>query len=291
MTDIEIRNSEIGTFMECRRKWLLSYLRRLELARGLNDPTPNLSQGTILHAAHEEFWTKGTDPAAVVSRIEREVHDALPAGEPLSENWAKIFKMARVMAHGYKAWVESGALMNERIILVEYQMRVEYRPGVFITGRIDRLVQDTITNELILKDVKSVQSFVPVFSHQRPLLTYAVLLRMHGYNVSAVTTEQWKKNLQTAAAKPPFYDTAPPLPVTDEMLDAHQAYMEVVIDEMLALRAQYDVGDTSQLYPNAVDDCSWKCDFLPVCKAMTSLDDYEHILTMAYRPRPEEDTI
>lgn len=286
--DIFIRNSELGQFMECRRKWLLGYLRKLELNRGPNDPTPNLSQGTILHTAHELFWKDGVDMVKTVTRIEQEVHARLAAGVPLSEQWIKIFKYLRPMAQGYQEWVETGVFMHETVIAVEFQMSVEWYPGVFITGRIDRLVQDNFTKALRLKDLKSVQSFTATLAHSRALLTYAVLLRKYGFEVSEACTEQVKKVLRTGAAKPPFYEVAPPMHITTEMLDLHEAYMTVVIDEMLALHAQYDVGDTSRLYPNPVDDCSWKCDFLPICSLMTNNEHYEHVIQLAYRPRQED---
>lgn len=274
--------------MECRRKWLFNYLRRLELARGGNDPTPNLSQGSILHTAHELFWKEAVPMLDTIIRIEREVHARLDAGVPMSEQWIKVFKYLRPMAQGYQEWVETGVFMNETVVAVEMQMSVEWYPGVNITGKIDRLVQDNFTGELILKDLKSVQSFTATLAHSRALLTYAVLLRKYGYTVSAVTTEQVKKVLRDGKAKPPFFEVAPPMHITTEMLDQHEAYLTVVIDEMLALRAQYDVGDISRLYPNPVDDCNWKCEFLPVCTAMTAGDNYEHIIELAYRPRLED---
>jgi hypothetical protein len=275
--------------MECRRKWLLNYLRRLELARGPNDPTPNLSQGSIFHTAHELFWTKGTPMLDTVLRLQQEIHSALPAGVPLSEQWINVFKYLMPMATGYQEWVESGVFMGETVIEVEFQMRVEWRPGVYVTGKIDRLVQDNFTKELRLKDVKTVQSFTASLAHSRALLTYAVLLRRYGFDITSATTEQVKKVLRTGAAKPPFFQEAPPMSITPEMLDQHEAYMTVVIDEMLDLRAQYESGDTSALYPNPVSDCSWKCEFLPICTAMTNGEHYEHIIEMAYRPKRTED--
>lgn len=288
MTDIFIRNSELGQFMECRRKWLLSYVRRLELARGPNDPTANLSMGTILHKAHELFWTEGVDMVKTVTDIEQEVHGRLEAGVPMSEQWIKIFKYLRPMAQGYQEWVETGVFMGETVVAVEMQMSVEWYPGVFITGKIDRLVQDNFTRELRLKDLKTVQSFNATLAHSRALLTYGVLLRKYGFEIQSATTEQVKKVLRTGAAKPPFFQEAPPMSITPEMLDIHEAYMTVVIDEMLDLRAQYDVGDTSRFYPNPVDDCSWKCDFLPICTLMTNNEHYEHVVELAYRPRQED---
>jgi hypothetical protein len=116
-----------------------------------------------------------------------------------------------------------------------------------------------------------------------------VLLRRYGFDITSATTEQVKKVLRTGAAKPPFFQEAPPMSITPEMLDQHEAYMTVVIDEMLDLRAQYESGDTSALYPNPVSDCSWKCEFLPICTAMTNGEHYEHIIEMAYRPKRTED--
>lgn len=285
---VDIRQSEIGVYMECRRKWMLDYLRSLELARPANAPAPNLSLGSILHTAIERFWTDQISPVKTVCTIEQEIIAALPEGEVMSEQWCDIFKYLRIMTQGYDEWVSSGATMNHDVIGVEQQLRVLWGTidgvEVWITGKIDRLVRDRFTEELILIDVKSVQSFLRMLTHARQLMTYAVLLRRTGLVVERLATEQVRKVLRTATAKPPFFDVVE-MYCNEEMLDTHEAHMSVVIAEMIEMRARWEQGDESRLYPNPTGDCSWKCDFLPVCMQMDNGENFEHTLQIAFRPK------
>src|SRR5690606_15083147 len=101
---IEFRNSDIATYLECRRKWQFSYLQSLEKARDPSTPTPNLSLGSIFHRAHEAFWTGG-DAQDALSACEAKIAAALPEGTPLSAEWLDELHMARAMVRHYEAWL------------------------------------------------------------------------------------------------------------------------------------------------------------------------------------------
>lgn len=283
---IEFRNSDIATYLECRRKWQFSYLQSLELARDPNTPTPNLSLGSIFHRAHEAFWTGG-DAQDALSACEAEIAAALPEGTPLSAEWLDELRMARAMARHYEAWLETGEVMHERPVYVEHQMRWEVLPGVFLTGKLDRLAYDTVTEQYVLIDVKTTKSFMRAMTHARQLKTYACLLRREGIHVSRLVTEQVRKVLGTGTAKPPFVERVEMF-CDDDVLDRHEIDMQAVLDEMLELKAEFVLGDTSRLYPNPTKDCGWKCPYLPLCTATDNGDNVEWLIDMQYRPKTED---
>jgi RecB family exonuclease len=284
---IRIRQSEIGTFMECRRRWEYEYLRGLELDRNPNQPTPNLSVGSVFHRAHEAFWSGG-EPLVEVDNCAEEVLEAVAEhyghAEPLSHDWLDLFTLARAMCRHYEKWLAEGHTMHEQVMHVEQELEWEFRPGVFITGKLDRLSYDRVTQQGILIDLKTCKSFMRALTHARQLKTYAVLLRREGISVERLVTEQVRKVLGTGTAKPPFVDRVEMF-VDDDVLDRHESDMEAVLDEMLELRARYEVGDTSRLYPNPTGDCSWKCPYLPLCVGKDNGDNLDYMIRTTYRKK------
>ena len=55
---VRISNSEIQTFKDCRRKWWLTYYRRLQPK--YRDSTGALALGTRIHAALDDYYANGT---------------------------------------------------------------------------------------------------------------------------------------------------------------------------------------------------------------------------------------
>lgn len=256
----------------------MSYLRGLEVDR--TGPTPNLSLGSVFHRAHEAFWAGG-DPLEEVKRCEEEIAEL---EEGLSHEWLDTFTLARAMVRHYEKWLAEGHTMNEQVVRVEHEMEWEFRPGVFITGKLDRLAHDTLLGENVLIDLKTCKSFMRALTHARQLKTYAVLLRREGISVSRLATEQVRKVLGTGTAKPPFVDRIEMF-VDDDVLDRHESDMEAVLDEMLELRARYEVGDTRSLYPNPTGDCSWDCQFLPLCVGKDNGDNLDYMIRTTYRKK------
>lgn len=275
---IRIRQSEFGTFMECRRRWLWEYLRGVEVAR--TGPAPNLSLGSVFHRAHEAFWTGG-DPLAEIVRCEEEIAEL---EDGLSFDWIDVFAMARAMVRHYEDWLGTGETMHEEVVFIEKDLEWEVRPGVFITGKLDRLSYDTLLEEHVLIDLKTCKSFMRQMTHARQLKTYAVLLRKNGINVSRLATEQVRKVLGTGTAKPPFVERVE-MYVDGDTLDRHERDMQAVLDEMLELRSRYGSGDETRLYPNPTGDCSWKCPVLPLCTAQDNGDNVDYLLQISYRKR------
>lgn len=302
--ELRIRQSEVRAFMRCRRKWLLTYRMNMQLARDPNSPTPNLSMGSIFHKAVELYWTEHVHPAQTVAKIQQDVIFATTG--PLSEEWVKIFQKLTAMSNHYVAWVEEGNTMHEKVLFVEKAVECKYGTfngyDVVLTGKLDRLVLDTFTDQKMLIDLKSTAQFMRGLTHHFQLLTYSVMLkRESNIKIERIVTEQVKKVLGTSTAKPPFVDRVEMF-VNDEMIAAHERVLQRILQDMTALVAEYDeehalyTGEDEHpslynpsFYPNPTSDCSWECDFLPVCCQMDDGSDFGYTLERSYRIRPKED--
>lgn len=303
MRELRIRQSEVRAFLRCRRKWLLTYVMNLQRVRDPNSPTPHLTLGSIFHKAVEEFWTNEVDPSTTVAKIEQDVIYASPGA--LSEEWVKTFKLLRAMAQHYRLWVTEGHTMNERIIAVEKDIELNYGSyngyKVILTGKLDRLVKDTFTEQYVLVDLKTAAQFMRGLTHHFQLLTYAVMLqRTNNITVDRLMTEQVKKVLGTGTAKPPFVDRVEMF-VNPEMIDNHKKVLDRILMDMTALYAEFDeehalyTGEehpslyNPSFYANPTADCTWECEFLPVCCQMDDGSDFNYTLEQSYTIRPKED--
>jgi hypothetical protein len=284
----------------------LTYRLNQELARDPNEPKPKLALGSIFHKAVEEFWTHQTPLAQTVSKLEQDVIFATTGG--LSEDWAKTFKMLDAMAGHYTRWVETGETMSEKVLAVELPMEVRFGTfngyEVILTGKVDRWTVDTFTDQNLLIDLKTCVAFQSGMTHHFQLLTYALMMRMaHKVKIDRLITEQCKKVLGTSTAKPPFVQRIEMF-VNDEMLNRHKLHLEKIIGDMTVLIAEYDAEQAlytgedenpslynPNFYPNPTSDCSWECEFIPVCCQMDDGSDFGYTLERSYRIRPTEDSI
>ncbi len=276
---------------------MLEYRRRIELVRSPNQPRENLSMGSIMHLCADDFWN-GKDAMQRLLDIEQEVI-ALVEG-PLSKEWVDIFRYLRSMVGHYKNWLESGITMQEKVIASEKIMSVAWGEilgyDVVLTGKLDRLVQDLFTDTYGIGDLKTTQSFRRGMTHHFQLLTYALmLLVLEGITVERLFTEQVKKVLGTGTAKPPFVERIEMF-VNDEMIENQRRYIDARLRDMVPLVQQWDALPEEEamklpgFYPNPTGDCSWDCEFLPICAQMDDGSDYEYTIETIYRRKPSEDT-
>ena len=67
---------------------------------------------------------------------------------------------------------------------------------------------------------------------------------------------------------------------------------EIAMAGRMVLMEGLDMLNSPYIYPNPTWDCSWKCDFKPLCLATNRDDDTEYLETTLYRKRiPEEQSV
>ena len=101
---IKISNSEIQTFKDCRRRWWLTYYRRLKPK--MKDYTGALALGSRIHEALDRHYSTGIDLLdAHAELIKEDIKKMTDANRDTSSLETEA-ELGRVMLEGYLEWVE-----------------------------------------------------------------------------------------------------------------------------------------------------------------------------------------
>jgi len=256
--------------------------------------------GTLVHAGVEAYY-RGLDPLRPISEAHAEMsREAAASDTPLAPAWEDAFNLARIMVQGYVEWVAAeGADVGEETVGTEIPLESEI--GVFegdlviVTGKLDRLVRDTVTGEYIIEDTKTVQAFDDLrwLRVADQLLTYNVLLRLQEVPIKAnrARHNQIRKVKRTAAAKPPFYNRVEH-PFNDVQVQNYWAGLVETLREMVrTIQAIEADPEAHHAYapPTATRDCTWRCSFLELCPMMSDGSHWRSALTDLYTPRPKRE--
>lgn len=276
-----ISQSEMTTFQQCKRKWYLQYVRRLQLPGA--DRRGALGTGTGLHAMVEAYY-KGNDLP--------DLHDLMDDSKGIA--------LVQTMYEGYHEWLaETGADYGLSFEGVEEKLEVPLGivsgQEVTLTGRLDLRAINTDGIRLLM-DNKTADSFDRTafgLSQNFQLLTYAVLCRLARQEyVHGAMLNMFRKVGRTASAKPPFYERRF-VHFNDRQLHCHWDHMQAIAGEILRTEESLQImGVESDFHhricaPNVTPDCSWKCDFQAVCPLLDDGSDAESAITQFYRVRPE----
>ena len=289
---VEISNSEMQTFRDCRRKWWLQYVRRLQPLR-VSKVGP-LPLGTRVHAALEAHYAEGADLLSAYRDLTD--HERLViATEGLSdEKFEDEAELGRIMLEGYLKWVEDQGLDSDlEVIGVEEILRypVPLRDGSEATllGKIDLRIVRKVSNTRAVLDFKTAASFnlYHDVSHMTTQLkTYLLLDRLAGSpdtRVDAGIFRLLKKVKRTARATPPFYE---------EMFVSHNDYtlrnfwhqLQGILLDITTARKAIEAGENPMVhaYPNATADCRWKCPFVQICPMFDDGSDVDSAINDMY---------
>jgi hypothetical protein len=283
-----VTNSELKTYRECRRKWWLSIHRQLQLKREkMYGPA---ASGTRVHRYMEVFYRDG-DVAAETDFESNAEYDCAEYPEQ-AENIRKDVDLARVMIDGYLEWAaEEGE--DEDYELVAPEARIEVAlPGfeeqdVRLIGKLDQRVLKRSSNEEMFRDFKTVNDFskIPLLPIDTQMKHYSLLLRLadKAARVGGGLYTMIRRSKRTARAKPPFFMNAE-VRHNDTALRTYLHQVQQQVKEILALEAELAAGaDAVALcYPNPTNDCSWKCEFLPVCSMFDDGSDAEGLTSVLY---------
>lgn len=310
-TNYSFSHSEMATYKDCRRKWMMQYywkLRRkrepkavardtgimvhgaLELfyiAGGLNGPDSEKIMFDFLKNARDEDMLKVTQLA--------ETADAVAAEKKALRD---IHETSRILCEGYVEWLkETGADVG----LILDQREQEYRvpgpvEGTEIMGIIDLGGTDEQSGDLIVMDTKvtaSIDEMLKTLHLQEQGPMYAVLAKISDPNPDRGFRVIWnmiKRNKQTARAKPPFYQRYE-LAVNSDQLRQFYAQLQGQIEDILRTEARLNAGEPhiQVAYPTPSKDCTWKCQYFSVCGAMNDMkrNDIEYLIN-AYFTTPEQ---
>lgn len=268
-----ITQSEMGCWRRCKRKWWLSYYRKLRLKSKFQTPNA-LSQGITFHDLMDLHYTGGDWRAAVEER-----HDELDlAAEEMDADKIKKLRgqleLAAIMIEGYEEWIEeTGEDSTLEIVASEVRMEAPLAAieGVQVNalGKYDLLVKrHGLLGFMDHKSAQTLDAWKIRLMNREQFRWYAALLSLLG--AENVPSKAWlnvaKKVKRTARATPPFYERLE-VPINGYQIANVQVRAKAMSGEMLRAHRALDNGVSHHeiAYPNPTGNCSWDCEFSTVC--------------------------
>lgn len=276
---IELRQSAISTFLDCRRRFYWEYIVGLEpdYPTGYR-PWTGSDTGTAVHLFLGAAYTGDDLDEALASWLE----DPETRLDPDSHEAQQGIELARIMVDGHlEDLAQDGADAGETTLGVEVPVEAEVSLDngwtVVVHGRIDRLIELDDGRHLI-DDWKTVGTLESAGRHIPQLGRYAVLLRAStGVKASRVRTTQIKRVKRTKGG--PFY-ARPWVALNEQAYRSHANSLRAVLTDLVQCVA-LDQG----WYERVSSECSWKCHVESLCVGQQHGDDIEMIVDLHYRKK------
>lgn len=278
MSVVRLSNSEIQTFKDCRRRWWLSYYRRMQPKN--KDRTGALALGSRIHAALDEYYANGV--ALLDAHSELVMRDRLLLEGDMRDTTAldSEAELGRIMLEGYLQWVEEEGVDSELDIISTEETIIAplFNGDVELQGKLDMRVRRKIDGVRMFRDFKTVGGSLSDFANLAPMneqiLTYMLLestkVDEKERSEGGIFT-MLKKVKRTAKAAPPFYDQ---IEVRHNIFTLRSFWNRIhgVIADLMRTRKALDDGENHAFvaYPSPSRDCKWKCPFFSIC---TMFDD------------------
>ena len=270
---IRLSNSELQTFKDCRRRWWLTYYRRLKPRS--QDMTGALAFGTRIHAALDAHYAQGVPLLKAHSDLVETDKSLLLQDFRDIGTLETEAEMGRIMLEGYEQWVaEEGIDAELEMISTEETIIAPLFGGeVELQGKLDMRVRRKADGVRMFRDFKTVGGSLSEFSSMahmnEQVMTYMLL-------ESTKTDESersdggiftlLKKVRRTASAKPPFYEH---VEVRHNVFTMRSFWERIhgTISDLMRVRTALDSGQNPAYYayPKASRDCKWKCSFFAIC--------------------------
>lgn len=291
--EVEISNSEIQNFKDCRRKWYFTNYLGLAKPPKLFGP---LTLGTIVHAALEKYY-KTYDLNDLTDQYTKEANKLVLQFEssPESEDvefrkkfYSETIELGRIMVEGYRDMIEEeGYDASVKIISVEEKLEhivkgLEFDRTVKLIGKIDARIQRATDGTYGVLDHKTVaagnwEGYYQTSNSSEQFLHYNVLEKMNRPDddfVDGGVYNLLKKVKRSARAKPPFYGRVDVRFSSNQLRNYYDRTIATVV-EMVRTREALDNGANHHevAYPHITKDCSWKCPLYNYCVVNPFIDD------------------
>lgn len=289
-------NSEISTWRECRRRWMLTYY--LSLVKKERDVRFPLEVGNLVHGAFEVFYLNGgihsptSEHLAREFLVEKRAEDLAECIGEYHDTIIKAHKAADACLTSYLHWLdETGADLNIRILGSEDKIEMDGPvPNTMLNGRIDLLAEDTRTGDIVVIDLKLVGSIsekIRMLHLDTQSKMYAILARKRFGRPVRVAFRIVKINQRTAKTRGPQEEEYV-IQLNEKQLDVYSQQLTGILSDVLDTTERLDAGEHHQVvaYPSPSDSCSWKCPFFSVCPMLDDpASDAEWLLNDQFRSR------
>ncbi len=280
---IDIRQSAIQDFLDCRRKFFWTYIEGIEFDYD-DGPRPwvTADTGSAFHAGIGAYYEGKNPDAAIGEWVEVPLpgEGGFPSGNEVD--------LARIMVEGHiEDLAEDGKDIGENTVAVEDPIEALVEDihaygtddlwSVRVHGRVDRRIE-TEDGINILDDWKSVAVMASTLDYIQQLGRYAVLVRAAtGWRADRIRSTQVKRVKRTKDG--PFY-TRPWLPFTEAMYVEHAQNLRDQLTDIVTC-----IVDDGPWYEHVTGECDWKCRVSDICKAQQQGDDVEMMVEIHYRDK------
>ena len=153
---LRISNSEVQTFKDCRRKWWLSYYRRLQPR--MKQMTGALALGSRIHLAFDTHYSLGVPLLEAHSELVKKDKELLELEGRDTYDLDSEADLGRVMLEGYEQWVEENGIDAElEMISTEEVLSMPLFDGkVELQGKIAMRVRRKSDGVRMFRDFKTV---------------------------------------------------------------------------------------------------------------------------------------
>lgn len=285
-----LSHSEYRTWKACRRRWYLTYHRRLGLPPDQETVHGLDHLGTAVHLALEGHYGHGLDADRVLIA---HYADLIERHSQFIDALQKEREYARTMVYGYLQWAEREGVDEEyEVVTTEGDVSVpitidEYGQQVILRGRLDVVVRRRHDQALLFQDYKTVGSLLrgQELKRDEQLRFYALLQ----YLLARVTDEDTDgalytmllRSKRTARATPPFYATIHVSYNEHDHASMYARVSEVALEIRYAEEKLLTGGHRRYLYPNPGSACQW-CPFEKVCDLADDGSRFEDSLNELY---------
>jgi len=274
---IDIRQSAIQNFLDCRRSFYWGYLigKEIDYPDGPR-PWTTADTGTAVHEGLGAYYTGKQWKRAVTKWAKSQWPDGPPEDNQLD--------LVNIMVAGHlEDLAEDGKDIGEEVLAVEEAVVavVEHVAGwtVRVHCRLDRRIE-TADGIKIIDDTKTVGPLSSTLDYIQQLGRYAVLVRAAtGWRADRVRSTQIRKVKRTKDG--PFY--ARPWIALNE--DAYASHAQNLRDQLIDIVTV--IENDGPWYEHVTGECSWKCRVSDICKAQQQGDDPEMIVEIHFRDKQE----
>jgi hypothetical protein len=302
-------NSELQTFKDCRRKWWLAWFRGLKLKTGETSLGARAIGDRIHRALRMWYVPQGQtpmDPRVALERLIIEDWTAITKNGGVTLEFQKKFdseaNLERAMMEGYLDWLTTeGEDSDLEVVAPEtYMEAVIMGDGehlmtggyhtVKLISKLDVRVRRKSDGVIVFIDHKSVGDFIqPVktLNLDEQMLRYHLIEWMNTpegeKRCDAALYNMLRRVKRTANAKPPFFKR---VTVHHNEMELHAILTRTrgEVTEMLAVEQDLRDGGDPQFiaYPRPSRDCTWKCQFFPICPMFDDGSRVEQMITNYY---------
>jgi superfamily II DNA or RNA helicase len=305
-----ISASKMKDFDRCRRKWWLTWYLNLQLDE---DQMGVRATGTRVHKALAGWYVPEADgPIDPRDGIETaitedwklmldrlKIDEEHPQFEEIHAKWMSSNVLERAMVEGYMEWLEeTGEDAGLTFVASETELHADIETYdhhgrlliVRAMGKLDARAIRDVDGARLFVDHKTVGDFtrpMKMIQMDPQMLMYHLLEFLNTEEGEArcdgALYNMIRRVKRTAAAKPPFF-AREPVRMNPIQIESFKRNMLGAARDMVAVEEALESGADPMdvVRPTRDDDCSWKCDFYPVCPLFNDGSRAEDMISALY---------